>query len=68
MAKSRSHNDLPSNAKAASITVLNVRLADAIDLALLTTRHSGCLHLPPGRLHWCRIAVESASATTLFIR
>jgi starvation-inducible DNA-binding protein len=31
-----SRNDLPSNAKAAAIGVLNARLADAIDLALLT--------------------------------
>jgi starvation-inducible DNA-binding protein len=31
-----SRNDLPSNAKALSIGVLNARLADAIDLALLT--------------------------------
>ncbi len=31
-----SRNDLPSNAKAVSIGVLNARLADAIDLALLT--------------------------------
>lgn len=29
-------NDLPSNAKAVSIGILNARLADAIDLALLT--------------------------------
>jgi starvation-inducible DNA-binding protein len=32
----QSRNDLPSNAKAVSIGVLNARLADAIDLALLT--------------------------------
>src|SRR5260221_14760015 len=32
----KSHNDLSANAKAASIGVLNARLADAIDLALLT--------------------------------
>jgi starvation-inducible DNA-binding protein len=31
-----STNDLPSNIKGASITILNARLADAIDLALLT--------------------------------
>lgn len=30
------HNDLPSNTRAVSINVLNARLADAIDLALLT--------------------------------
>lgn len=29
-------NDLPSNIKGASITILNARIADAIDLALLT--------------------------------
>jgi DNA-binding ferritin-like protein len=34
--KHQAHNDLPSNAKAVSIAVLNARLADAIDLALLT--------------------------------
>jgi starvation-inducible DNA-binding protein len=32
----KSHNDLSANAKAASIGVLNARLADSIDLALLT--------------------------------
>src|SRR5258707_10387903 len=32
----KSHNDLPSNAKTVSIGILNARLADAIDLALLT--------------------------------
>ena len=32
----RTHNDLSSNAKRISIGVLNARLADAIDLALLT--------------------------------
>ena len=36
MSKSHTHNDLPSNAKSVSIEVLNARLADAIDLALLT--------------------------------
>jgi len=36
MQKYQSHNDLPSNTKAVSIGVLNARLADAIDLALLT--------------------------------
>ena len=32
----QTRNDLPSNAKAVSIAVLNARLADAVDLALLT--------------------------------
>src|SRR5437588_874327 len=32
----RTHNDVSSNAKNVSIGVLNARLADAIDLALLT--------------------------------
>jgi len=32
----RTHNDLPSNTKAVSINVLNARVADAIDVALLT--------------------------------
>jgi starvation-inducible DNA-binding protein len=32
----QTRNDLPSNTKAVSIAVLNARLADAIDLALLT--------------------------------
>jgi len=32
----KSHNDLNPNAKSASIGVLNARVADAIDLALLT--------------------------------
>ena len=32
----QTHNDLSSNAKSISIGVLNARLADAIDLALLT--------------------------------
>src|SRR5580704_1261323 len=32
----QTHNDLPSNAKRVSIAILNARLADAIDLALLT--------------------------------
>lgn len=32
----RSTNDLPSNIKGASITILNAQLADAIDLTLLT--------------------------------
>jgi starvation-inducible DNA-binding protein len=36
MQRYQSHNDLPSNAKAVSIGVLNARLADSIDLALLT--------------------------------
>jgi starvation-inducible DNA-binding protein len=36
MSMYQTRNDLPSNAKAASIDVLNARLADAIDLALLT--------------------------------
>lgn len=36
MKQYRSHNDLASNTKAVSINVLNARLADAIDLALLT--------------------------------
>ena len=36
MQRYQSRNDLPSNAKAVSIGVLNARLADAIDLALLT--------------------------------
>ena len=31
--KYETHNDLPLNAKVASISVLNARLADAIDLA-----------------------------------
>ena len=36
MLNHQTHNDLPSNAKAVSIAILNARLADAIDLALLT--------------------------------
>ena len=32
----KTHNDLSSNAKSISIGILNARLADAIDLALLT--------------------------------
>jgi starvation-inducible DNA-binding protein len=36
MADYKSHNDLSANAKSASIGVLNARLADSIDLALLT--------------------------------
>jgi hypothetical protein len=32
----KTHNDLSSNAKRVSIGILNARLADAIDLALLT--------------------------------
>jgi starvation-inducible DNA-binding protein len=32
----KTHNDLPSNAKSVSIGILNARLADATDLALLT--------------------------------
>jgi starvation-inducible DNA-binding protein len=36
MKQYHSRNDLPSNTKAVSIGVLNVRLADAIDLAMLT--------------------------------
>src|SRR5580698_8549167 len=36
MTQYRAHNDLPSNTKAVSINILNARLADAIDLALLT--------------------------------
>jgi starvation-inducible DNA-binding protein len=36
MSMYQTRNDLPSNAKATSIDVLNARLADAIDLALLT--------------------------------
>jgi len=36
MTNYQTHNDLPSNAKAVSIAILNARLADAIDLALLT--------------------------------
>src|SRR6195256_2297085 len=32
----KTHNDLSSNAKSVSIGILNARLADAIDLALLT--------------------------------
>jgi len=36
MADYKSHNDLSTNAKAVSIAVLNARLADSIDLALLT--------------------------------
>src|ERR1700760_3419211 len=36
MPQYQSKNDLKSNAKAVSIGVLNARLADAIDLALLT--------------------------------
>jgi starvation-inducible DNA-binding protein len=36
MAKYESRNDLSANAKTASISILNARLADAIDLALLT--------------------------------
>lgn len=36
MKQNHSHNDLPSNTKAVSINILNARLADAIDLALLT--------------------------------
>src|SRR5437763_10572235 len=32
----KTHNDLSSNAKSIAIGVLNARLADAIDLALLT--------------------------------
>ena len=35
MKQYHSHNDLPSNTKAVSINVLNARVADAIDLALL---------------------------------
>lgn len=36
MAQYKSHNDLSANAKSVSIGVLNARLADSIDLALLT--------------------------------
>jgi starvation-inducible DNA-binding protein len=36
MSKYESRNDLSANAKTASISILNARLADAIDLALLT--------------------------------
>src|ERR1700730_5171191 len=36
MAKYESRNDLSANAKTAAISILNARLADAIDLALLT--------------------------------
>src|SRR6202012_1363562 len=36
MAKYQSRNDLSANAKSVSISVLNARLADSIDLALLT--------------------------------
>jgi starvation-inducible DNA-binding protein len=36
MAKHESRNDLSANAKTTSISILNARLADAIDLALLT--------------------------------
>jgi starvation-inducible DNA-binding protein len=36
MHKHASHNDLSANVKSASISLLNARLADAIDLALLT--------------------------------
>ncbi len=36
MPNHKTHNDVSANAKAASIAVLNARLADAIDLALLT--------------------------------
>jgi starvation-inducible DNA-binding protein len=36
MSNYQTHNDLPSNVKATSIAILNARLADAIDLALLT--------------------------------
>ena len=36
MAPHKTHNDLKSNVKAASATLLNARLADAIDLALST--------------------------------
>ena len=36
MARYETRNDLSANAKNVSITVLNARLADAIDLALLT--------------------------------
>jgi starvation-inducible DNA-binding protein len=36
MPKYQSQNDLSANAKSVSISVLNARLADAIDLALLT--------------------------------
>ena len=32
----KTHNDLSSNAKRVSISILNARLAEAIDLALLT--------------------------------
>jgi starvation-inducible DNA-binding protein len=36
MKQYHTHNDLPANTKAVSISTLNARLADAIDLALLT--------------------------------
>src|SRR5579872_758554 len=36
MKSSQTHNDLKSNAKSVAITTLNARLADSIDLALLT--------------------------------
>ena len=36
MTQYHSHNDLPSNTKSVSINILNARLADTIDLALLT--------------------------------
>src|SRR3984957_2050245 len=36
MADYKTHNDLSANAKAVSIGILNARLADTIDLALLT--------------------------------
>ncbi len=36
MASYKTHNDVSANAKAVSISVLNARLADSIDLALLT--------------------------------
>ena len=43
MSPYQSHNDLSANAKAVSIGVLNARLAEAIDLALLTKQAIGTL-------------------------
>ena len=59
-----SRNDLPSNAKALSIAVLNARLVDAIDLALLTKRAGISRGSVLLRFTRCWMAFEANSTNT----
>ena len=49
MSKHRTHNDIPSNTRATVVGIVNARVADSIDLALLN--QAGALEYSRAKLH-----------------